>query len=127
MHGCSTIGTETLPSLPTETPPPLIPEINKIYGGISKVRVELENWHSMDIYDIKCSINVSGGMFGMINIHDEITIPVMKKDEILTIETETKIFGLGVIDIDVKVSNNESCDSEGDDGTIFLIFLCVWQ
>lgn len=78
-------------------------DIIKIKGGFAKVSAVIKNIGSLEASDVNCSISVTGGMLGLIDVSAEETFETLAIDEEKTV-TVGKIFGLGKINVTVTAS-----------------------
>jgi len=78
-------------------------EIEKITGGVLKVKTVLVNTGLLAAQNVSCNITVKGGMLGMIRVSTENSVDILGVQEEKTIASRT-IFGVGKINISVTAS-----------------------
>lgn len=100
-------------------------EIKEITGGFASVKANIANIWNDDLYEIDCSLSVSGGLFEMINI------TVNDRIEVLEAETTDIIRAFPIIgfgDINIKISVNiANCGkcTKTKQGSVFGFFVKV--
>ncbi len=78
-------------------------KINKISGGILRVRAVIKNNGAADLTNVSWSIDVVGGMINMVDKHAEGNIPTLKGDKSKTVRA-FPVIGFGNVEIEVSVS-----------------------
>ncbi|UCF13533.1 MAG: hypothetical protein JSW06_04550 [Thermoplasmatales archaeon] len=78
-----------------------IVQIGDINGGILGVKTVIRNIGGGDATDVEWSINVEGGILGLIDVSTEETIEILVINGEETVKTKGIIFGLGLVDITV--------------------------
>lgn len=78
-----------------------IVQIGDIKGGILGVNTVIRNIGGGDATDVEWSINVEGGILGLIDTSTEGTIETLAIDGEEAVKTKGIIFGLGLVDITV--------------------------
>lgn len=77
-------------------------KIGKVSGGLLSVKVEIQNTGILDLSDISWTIDVDGGMLGIIDKHASGTISNLQGDKSKTVRA-FPIIGMGNINIEVMV------------------------
>jgi len=98
-------GDPTLDLIPSEPEPEPVIAIDSITaGGFTSINAEIKNIGFWNATDIVWNISVHGGILGWINIEDTGNLSLLEIGEMQTVKTETRIFGLGNIAINVSAS-----------------------
>lgn len=87
--------------------------ISAVLGGKGGITASIVNVGNVTVDNVAWSISIQGGIFGKINISSEGTLGVLGVGNTTTIQSEPAVFGLGHINIEVKVKYAETWNGTG--------------
>ena len=77
--------------------------IGEISGGFASVKAEIRNGGEEDMSNVSWSLNVAGGLLGLVNKTSSGSIPLLEAG-INKIVTVSPVFGLGLISVKISAS-----------------------